>query len=880
MHMTTKNSIDRDSRVRDSSSLMRILDVIVAAVGLLFLMPVLLIIGLIVMITSRGPVLYKANRVGRNGQPFELLKFRTMTVDADSTGPGITLRDDRRITRIGNFLRETKIDELPQLVNVLKGDMGLVGPRPEDPRYVASYTPSQLQILQARPGITSPASIEYRHENKLLEGENWETTYRETILPRKLAIDLAYLQRRTTWTDLTVIFETFAVVIVDDELIDNVLELRNRHLILFDLLVFILIPSVALSLRFERVTWQPGVREPLLLFTVMAVLVKLMVFWAAKIYDRFWRSAGIGELARIIIANGLSTAILLVASSGISSVYAEFHAAVYVTVPILDGLLTLLATGGIRLSIRLLDHWYKDRGAIGGRRVLIVGAGNSGRMVAKEMRTHQQLKMEPIAFVDDNPLKNGTYIDGLLVAGTCSDIPKLVEEYDIQQVVLAMPSIRARRRQEIQAICKGAGLSCYNLPGVFELLSGHKTVNSLPEVDIGQLLSRKPMDMRIDLLTSHYTGETVLVTGAGGSIGSELCRQIARLNPAEIVLVGHGENSIFETALDLHLTFPELVTEQVIADIRDRERMDWVMKRYQPKIVLHAAAHKHVPLMEMEENIAEALTNNVQGTLTVIRAAAQHDVERFVMISTDKAVYPTNIMGMTKRLAELVVQAYAQGSGRAYQAVRFGNVIGSRGSVIPIFQQQIASGGPVTVTHPDMRRYMMTIPEAAQLVMHASVLGTGGEVFVLDMGEPIRIVDLAKNLIELSGFKPEQDIAIQYSGIRPGEKLDEELFLAYEERMLTEHPRIFKTLCGSTLEIDIVERLVLELVALCKRLEAQHNLEHMTVMLSDICNLIDEYHPESSQVIPASVAPPYSSTKIIPETTAYTEGSAHTDTIQ
>jgi len=868
MQVASDEYTNQHSEVRDSSLPIHILDVIVASIGLLLLAPVLLIVGIIVKVTSKGSVLYRAKRIGRSERPFKLLKFRTMYVNADCIGPGITLRDDPRITPVGHFLRRTKLDELPQLLNVLKGDMSLVGPRPEDPRYVATYTATQRRILIARPGITSPASIQYRHEETLLDGENWEATYREKILPRKLAMDLAYLQRRTVWSDLRLILETVTLLTINEEIIDKVLDIRNRHFLLLDLLAFVLIPSAALSLRLEQVTWQPGMREPLILFTAMAVLVKMPVFWIAKMYNRYWRSAGIGDMARIVIANGSSTAILLLASLAIYRIYGESGSAVYVTVPILDGLLTLIATGGMRLGVRLLDYWYRGQSPIGGRRVLIVGAGSAGRMVAKEMRTHQQLKMEPIAFADDDPLKQNTHIDGLPVVGTSTDIPSLVEQYDIQQVVLAMPSVRCKRRQEILAICNEIGVGCYNLPGVYELLAGHKTVSNLPDININQLLLRKPMDIRVDLLAEHYSGETILVTGAGGSIGSELCRQIARFEPAQLVLLGHGENSIFETALDLHLSFPDLVTQQVIVDIRDKDRINWVIKEYQPKIILHAAAHKHVPLMEMGENIEEALTNNVLGTMTVLQAAERHGVDRFVLISTDKAVYPTSIMGMTKRLAELVVLANAQRTGRAYQAVRFGNVLGSRGSVIPVFQQQIASGGPVTITHPDMRRYMMTIPEAAQLVLHASVLGTGGEIFVLDMGEPIRIVDLAKHLIEMSGLKLGQDIAIKFIGMRPGEKLNEELFLTYEERMHTEHPRIFKAKCNFTLEADVVEKLVLELVALCRRLETQHTLDYMPALLIDICCLIDDYRPQISSAIPGHIIQPQSKTSVIPKTVA------------
>jgi len=854
MQITAGNSPNRESSVRDSTFLIRALDVIGACLGLLLLAPVFLVISFVVRMTSEGPVLYKAERIGRSGQPFKLFKFRTMYANADRVGPGITLKDDPRITPVGHFLRQAKLDEIPQLLNVIKGDMSLVGPRPEDPRYVETYTPTQRQILETRPGITSPASIQYRHEEDLLDGDNWERTYRERILPRKLATDLAYLQQRTVWTDLRVILETAGRLIVSGAIIEKILTIRNRHLFVLDLVAFAFVPSIALSLHLDQMAWQPEIRTSLILFSAAAVLVKVPIYWKMQIYNRYWRSADLADVFRVVMAASLSTVLLLFVSLADYVIGSQGNVAVYITIPVLDWVLTLLATGGTRLSVQFLDAHHRRQNAVGGRRVLIVGAGNTGRMVAREMHKHLRLKMEPLAFADDDPFKQNTHIDSLPVAGTIADIPRLVEEHRIQHIVLAMPSAQLRRRQEILTICNKTGIPCHNIPGTFELLQ--KTVSNLPQVDIDQILQREPLEVRTDLLAGYYSGETVLVTGAGGSIGSELCRQIARLNPAQIVLLGHGENSVFEAALDLRLAFPSLETRQVIADIRDQDRMNWVMKEYQPTIVLHAAAHKHVPLMQMADNIEDALTNNVLGTITVLKAAERYGVDHFVMISTDKAVYPTSIMGMTKRLAELAVCSIAQRSGRAYQIVRFGNVLGSRGSVVPVFQQQIASGGPVTITHPDMRRYMMTIPEAAQLVLHASTLGSGGEIFVLDMGEPIKIVDLAKSLIKFSGLKPYQDIAIEFTGIRPGEKLDEELFLSYENPIRTEHPRIFKTECEFALEADLMERLTFELISLSRRLGARRALAHMPVMLSDICRLIDDYQPPGyAAALPGIVKP-------------------------
>jgi FlaA1/EpsC-like NDP-sugar epimerase len=450
-------------------------------------------------------------------------------------------------------------------------------------------------------------------------------------------------------------------------------------------------------------------------------------------------------------------------------------------------------------------------------------------------------------------MKLGTQIQGLPVLGTCEQIPELVEEYRIQRIIVAMPSVALPRRQEIMALCERTGLNTYNLPGGYELLAGHKTISRLPEIDITRLLRRTPVATDHSEVAACLQGAKVLVTGAGGSIGSELCRQISRFGPERIILLGRGENSIAEIGLDLRLSFPNLFIHQVIADVRDSGRVSRLIDRYKPDIIFHAAAHKHVPLME--DCVEEALTNNVLGTWNVIKAAEQHGVERFVFISTDKAVNPTSVMGATKRLGELLVTAAAQRSGRAYMAVRFGNVLGSRGSVIPVFQRQIAAGGPVTVTHPDMTRFFMTIPEAVQLVLQTAVLGQGGEVFVLDMGQPVRILDLATELIRLSGLEPERDIQIVYTGIRPGEKLYEELFLGTEEYHCTTCSKILVANCESHIEPEVAERLMIEILELAQGMRAQEANEQMRMILPEICCYLDGHLPQPRSLPPEPTTP-------------------------
>jgi FlaA1/EpsC-like NDP-sugar epimerase len=630
---------------------------------------------------------------------------------------------------------------------------------------------------------------------------------------------------------------------------NSILGLRNRYFFMLDVLALLFIPALALTLRLDRLNWRPQFGQALILYTIVALLIRVPIFYGLGLYRRYWCYAGVNDLMLALIAVGLSTTVLTVIFVSAQASLARYSLASPRTLPLLDGMLTCLIIGGSRLGLRGLYHWRRQRHCVvGGRRVLVVGAGEAGTLVVREMRASPQLDMEPVAFVDDDPAKVGKRIQGLPVLGASGDIPKLVDRYQIQRIIVAIPSAPLRRQREIIAMCEQTGVATHNLPGIYEILAGHKTISRLPQIDINRLLHREPIVIDPTEVAAYLAGATVLVTGAGGSIGSELCRQIARFNPAEVILLGHGENSIFEIGLDLRLSFPDLDAPQVVVDIRDQQRVNRVVEKHRPDVIFHAAAHKHIPLMEA--SVEEAITNNVLGTQSVLRAAERYGVERFVLISSDKAVNPTSIMGATKRLAELLVVAAAQRSGRAYMAVRFGNVLGSRGSVIPVFQRQIAAGGPLTVTHPNMRRYFMTIPEAVQLVLQASELGQGGEIFVLDMGQPVRILDLATDLIKLSGLEPGRDIKIVYTGIRPGEKLNEELFLEGEDYRRTKHRKIFVATDRSTVEAEILEQVVIELVNLTRRMQSQKATEQMRVLLPEVCCYIDNHQPRPQPLLP------------------------------
>jgi len=478
------------------------------------------------------------------------------------------------------------------------------------------------------------------------------------------------------------------------------------------------------------------------------------------------------------------------AALGVRRLFDEFSRVVILN----DWLITFAVTAGLRVAVRIAGEAGanvrsgQDRRRT--QRILIVGAGDAGTMVAREMRRNPQLSMTPVGFLDDDPVKIGKTMTGVPVLGDTRMLQDAVRSARIDGVVIAMPTAPGRTVRRIVESCAASDVKSQIIPGVFELLDGRVDVSRLRKIEITDLLRRSPVKGD-STITEFVTQRVVMITGAGGSIGSELARQIANASPSRLILVGHGENSIFETEAELRRTFPRVRINSVIVDIRDSPRLTHVFDRLPPAIVFHAAAHKHVPLME--ENPEEAITNNVIGTQNVVNEAMRIGVERFVLISTDKAVSPNSVMGASKRIAEAIVRQAAQRSGRAFVAVRFGNVLGSRGSVVHTFKQQIENGGPITVTHPEMTRFFMTIPEAVHLVLQASGNGKGGELFVLDMGEPIKIVDLARDLIKLSGLT-EDDVPIVFSGVRPGEKMHEALFDPGMQTRPTTHPEVLEVI--------------------------------------------------------------------------------------
>jgi FlaA1/EpsC-like NDP-sugar epimerase len=522
----------------------------------------------------------------------------------------------------------------------------------------------------------------------------------------------------------------------------------------------------------------------------VALAIKIPTYFFFGLYRRLWIYASTGELRLITVA--VTTASVL--TSGVMAVLIV-TGNVYPGMPRsslgIDWLISLILIGGSRFALRILaEQSTVSRSNGKTKRAIIIGAGDAGALVVRELQKSSQLNLIPVGFLDDDPAKQKHAIHGVTVIGKVNDLATAIDQHGIEEVIIAIPSAPGQLVRMVNDVCRLKGIISRTMPGIYELIGGKVNVSRLREVDITDLLRREPIRVNDEAVGAALEGKRVLVTGAGGSIGRELCRQIARRNPAELVLLGHGENSIFEILLELQSDYPDLILSPVIADIRNQERLTQIFAQHQPQIVFHAAAHKHVPLMEA--NIVEAITNNILGTRNVVQIALAHKTERFVLISTDKAVRPTSIYGATKRLAEMLVLDAAHTSQRAFTVVRFGNVLGSRGSIIPIFKNQIANGGPVTITHPDMYRFFMTIPEAVYLVLQAASMENGGETFVLNMGEPVRILDLAEDLIRLSGLEPQRDIEISYTGIRPGEKLTEELWDEGTPLVKTLHPDIFR----------------------------------------------------------------------------------------
>ena len=825
----------------------RAMDLLVAAIGLLALSPLFLLIGLLVKLDSSGPVFFGQVRIGRRFRPFRIYKFRTMTRDASSNGGQLTIGEDIRITRVGRVLRRHKLDELPQLLNILLGDMSLVGPRPEVSQYVDLFKTDYSEILSVRPGLTDLASVKYADEATILAGaQDPEDEYRTVILPEKIRLAKLYVRHASFAFDVAIIAQTVFRLTGLPLVLCEIPELQSSHahpfgeagsraiawllrwrrplIVAVDLALIVCANYLAFLLRFDGTLSES---ETQLFLQVLPWLVAIRggAFMVFSLNEGLWRYTGIWDLQRIVSGVFLSTAAIY------GLVYWGFELTAYPrSILIIDSVLLIGLVTGIRLPSRLLGEKliYRHK-----KNVLVVGAGQSGERIVREMKTNSFSRYQPVGLIDDDVSLLNKRIHGVKVLGTRSDLPRLLAEKQVVEVVLALSNARPALLREIISTLEPFKVSIKTLPNLSDLLADRSAESQMRSVSMNDLLPRAVVNSQDEAMRHMIKGRRVLITGAGGSIGSELSRQVAALGPESLVLYERHENSLYMIAKELDDQGLGSFVHPVLGDVTDVSRLTSTVTKYRPSIFFHAAAHKHVPLVEL--NPAEALKNNCMGTRITAEVAHRLAVERFVLISTDKAVNPSSVMGATKRVAELIVQGIARQSKTRFITVRFGNVLGSNGSVLLRFQEQIRAGGPVTVTDPGVRRYFMLIPEAVHLVLQAASLGEQGATYILNMGEQISVLDLARNLIRLSGFVPGQEIPIQFVGLRPGEKLAEELVgegEATEQSMIENILRIRRM---APIDFDNLQNKV-------TALEAAARLNHTTWAIDRLRELVPEFH--------------------------------------
>jgi len=625
--------------------------------------------------------------------------------------------------------------------------------------------------------------------------------------------------------------------------------LHRRTQFVLDLVTLALAFTLAYLLRFDFDVPERA-RQSGLIQLPLVVLLQFVALYLARVYTFVWRYVGIREIDAFVRAAVISALPLIALRYGLPDSYQEWRVPLSVT--LMD---TVLAFGGLltlrvvrRMLYERFERDYRAHAGDGSRRkpVLLVGAGRAGVLAVREIQGRGDMDLEPVGFVDDDPLKRGMVIHGVRVLGSTQEIPRLAREMPLDHVILTIADAAPEALRRIVEICERERLKVRTIPGLYEVLAGKVSLSRFRDVDIQDLLGRDPVQLDQGSLERFLTGKRVMVTGAGGSIGAELARQVARFRPERLLLYERAEFALFEIDRELRQLWPASRFEALVGDVCDADRVREVLNEHLPDVIFHAAAHKHVPLMEA--NPAEAVKNNVLGTRCLGRLAGESGVDAFILVSTDKAVRPTSVMGASKRLAELVTQRLdAQFASTRYLAVRFGNVLDSAGSVIRIFREQISHGGPLTVTHPDMQRYFMTIPEASQLVLQAGAMGEGGEIFVLDMGEPVRILDLAEKMITLSGFEPGKDVQIAFTGLRPGEKLFEEIELEGEGMAKTHHPKIFV----GRFRPYPADRLD----AALERLEEESRVGHEARVRQTLAELLPEATLEDVEPAPVAVTP-------------------------
>ena len=760
----------------------RVLDLCCAVVGLLVSLPLLVVIAIAVKLDAPGPVLFTPLCVGRGGRFFRLYKFRSMYVGSDDAGSAITGRIDPRVTRIGRLLRPLRLDELPQLVNVLKGDMSFVGPRPEAPSIVERYTPEERQVLEVRPGITGPTQIGSLEEAaRLPVGTDPTEYYVRYVLPQKLEMDLNYIRTRTLLGDIEVLLKTPLHIghwVLARPRLSRLLKVSR--LLTDSALVGISIYAAFLA-RFDG-NLSPDEVSVLVGGLPLVLLAYASPFLYLRTYRSIWRYAGVADfwqVAKACLFGGTLTAAVML------MIRWPYPRSVLLLAPAF----ALLLLCGARLTWRsAATALASERSMVDRRRAVIVGAGRTGASVAREILSTPALAYELVGFVDDDRRLRGAMLHNLPVLGATSELRELSEKYRLSEAIIAIPRPTMEQLRRIREQCTRAGLVFKTLPSLAQLVSGDGQVRYLRNVNVDELLQREALSLHLDKIAGFLQGKRVMVTGAGGSIGSELCRQIVRLGASSLLMVERAENPLFAMCAELGTIGSSTKLTAALADIKHVLRMTELFDRFRPQVVFHTAAYKHVPMLERHPT--EAVLNNVVGTARLANLANEHGVETFVFISTDKAARPNNLMGATKRICELYLMSLDEAiPASKFHIVRFGNVLGSAGSALPLFQRQIETGDPITITDPDVSRFFMTIEEAVGLVLESSTLDTRGGIAVLDMGQPIKITTLADDLITALGLPPSA-VPRQFIGLRPGEKLHEVLWDQLDGVVPSPHPRI------------------------------------------------------------------------------------------